>query len=380
MDLMDAKKVKCCSRDTINSFPDEILAKIISFLPTKRAASTCLVSKRWRNLFALMFQLFSSQHHLDLDYSDLVYPEEGKRERKDVEKSFGDFVDKTLSSYNSIIKKLSLKCPRSCLHTEIDQWLSHALERGGVVDLDMRIPIGFTRVQSKWPSVFTIKTLVKLTLEIELGPERISFYPLVFLPVLKSLFLHTAWYTCEDLCYKMFPILEELSLQHLRGLPVNYPTLRRQRRESKVYYISHKTLKRLTSHYNNSLDNCRHMRFDTPSLVYLDYSGFAPTSTSTANFLDSLVEAKLDVFLDSNLHHDVNLRQTDEVLVDLSTIMNWMRNVKTLSLSSLLLLLRICIQVVEDYLSSQTLLSFILRVIQKKVGMCLGVCSTNLQS
>ncbi|EFH54854.1 predicted protein [Arabidopsis lyrata subsp. lyrata] len=76
------------------------------------------------------------------------------------------------------------------------------------------------------------------------------------------------------------------------------------------------------------------MRFNTPSLVYLDYSGFAPTSSSIANFLDSLVEAKLDVILDSNLHHDVTLRQKDGVLVDLSTIMNWMRNVKTLSLSS----------------------------------------------
>ncbi|XP_019099808.1 PREDICTED: LOW QUALITY PROTEIN: putative F-box/LRR-repeat protein At5g25860 [Camelina sativa] len=315
---MDAKKVKSGSRDAIiNSFSDEILAKILSFLPTKRAASTSLISRRWRYLFPLMFQLFASQHHLHFDYSDLVYPEEGKSEREDVQESFRDFVYKTLSRCNSV-KKLSLKCPRSSATTETDQWLRRVLERGDVMDLDLRFPVGFTRSQVIWPtSVFTIKTLVKLTyIEIERGPHRTGF-PKVFLPVLKSLFLHAVWYACDTLCYSMLPgcpILEELFVNYC-STPVYDRT---------IYSISHKTLKRLTLNYNNNIEHCRIMRFNTPSLIYLDFSGSAPTPCSTAKFVDSLVEAKLDV----------ELKRQYEAYMNLCTIMSWMRNVKTLSLAS----------------------------------------------
>ncbi|EOA27063.1 hypothetical protein CARUB_v10023158mg [Capsella rubella] len=331
---MDAKKVKSGgSRDAIiNSLPDEVLAKILSFLPTKRAVSTSLISRRWRNLFPLMLQLFASQHHFYLDDSDLDYPEEGKRERKDVEKSYKDFVDKTLSGCNPI-KKLVLRCPRSCPHTEIDQWLHHVHERG-VVDLDLRFPIGFRgRWQTTCPTfVFTIKTLVKLRIEIERGPERSNTCPNVCLPVLKSLFLHADEATCEILCTKMLPacpILEELSLNYCRS-PFEF--------QRSVFGISHETLKRLTLNYNNTIPFCRIMKFNTPSLVYLDFSGSAPTPISTAKFLDSLVEAKLDVFLDSVFEltkQGVKVRRPDyEAFVNLCIIMDWMRNVKILSLSS----------------------------------------------
>lgn len=160
-----------------------------------------------------MIQLFASQHHFYLNDSDLVYNEEVKRESEDVKKSYKDFVDKTLSGCNSI-KKLSLKCHRSFAHTETDQWVRHALEQG-VLNLDLRFPMCFTRWQMRWPpSVFTNKTLVKLTLGIELGPNPMLSCKEVFLPVLKSLFLHIVWYTCEYLCNRMLPVV-----QYLRNYP-----------------------------------------------------------------------------------------------------------------------------------------------------------------
>lgn len=133
------------SRDAANSLPDEILAKILSFLPTKRAASTSLLSKRWRTLFPLMLHLFASdQHHLYLDDSDLLYhneaEEEGKREigKDHLRQSFKLFVDKTLSGCNPI-KKLSLKYQHGFICFALtDQWVRKALERG-VVDLDLRL-------------------------------------------------------------------------------------------------------------------------------------------------------------------------------------------------------------------------------------------------
>ncbi|CAH2058985.1 unnamed protein product [Thlaspi arvense] len=149
MCLRDTKNVESGSGDAFISLPDEILAKILSFLPTKRAASTSLISKRWRHLFPLMNHLFASQHRLDLDDSDLVYPDEGKRERRIAahwsfrnrkiashHHSFRNFVEKTLSG-SKTIKKLSLNCQYGVLSCDIiDQWLRKALERG-VVDLDL---------------------------------------------------------------------------------------------------------------------------------------------------------------------------------------------------------------------------------------------------
>ncbi|VVB03566.1 unnamed protein product [Arabis nemorensis] len=319
MSLMEANRIKFSSRDAISSFPDEILARILLFLPTKQAIITCLLSKRWRNLFPLMIHLFGSQHRFDIDDSDLVDPEKTcKRESKVVHQSFKDFVDKTLFGFTSI-KKLSLK--RQNVLTGLDlteQWIRNALERG-LVDLDLRLYTSLAHEARHLPSsVFSNKTLVKLTLGLDLGDHR-RLYPKVFLPMLKSLFIHEVWFRGEGLCRLMLPncpILEELALHCLCGKPDGLV---------EPFFISHKTLKRLTVHYNNCLKSSRFMRFNTPSLVSFNYSGFAPILNLSDSFLDSLIEAKLDVHTHEN--YDVYSHLYSKTI-------NGMCNVKTLSLSS----------------------------------------------
>ncbi|CAN7054439.1 unnamed protein product, partial [Brassica oleracea var. botrytis] len=73
---------------------DEILGKILSLVPTKVAASTSVLSKRWRNLLGLIDSLCFEE------------PEEAASGSH----RFFDFVDKTfaLLSESPIIKKLSL--------------------------------------------------------------------------------------------------------------------------------------------------------------------------------------------------------------------------------------------------------------------------------
>ncbi|CAA7044316.1 unnamed protein product [Microthlaspi erraticum] len=316
------------SRDAINSLTDEILAKILSHLPTKRAVSTSVLSKRWRNLFPLMNHLFAPQHHFCLDDSDLLYPEvkiddttKARERQQDVHQRFRDFVGKTLSGSNTI-KKLSLKCQDG--HISTDEWIRIALDKG-LVDLDLRLTTSVHHEAACLLNslVFTNKTLVKLTLGIEIGPIIIEILK-VCLPVLKSLVLHGFWFICEKLCRRMLPgcpVLEELSLHYyLGGYEHTQPS-------SPYLYVSHKTLKKLTVHANNCVDVCASTTFDTPSLVYIDYSGHAPLEyeVRTAKPLVSLVEAKLDV----------DVPEMHRSSVYLSWIFIWASNVKNLSLSSL---------------------------------------------
>ncbi|XP_048615847.1 putative F-box/LRR-repeat protein At5g25860 [Brassica napus] len=50
-------KLESLSEDVISSLQDDILTHILSFLPTKQALFTSILSKRWRNLFTMMMHL-----------------------------------------------------------------------------------------------------------------------------------------------------------------------------------------------------------------------------------------------------------------------------------------------------------------------------------
>ncbi|XP_010468632.1 PREDICTED: putative F-box/LRR-repeat protein At3g44080 [Camelina sativa] len=77
------------STTSIDSLPDDLLVQMLSFLPTKQAASTSLLSKRWKTLFSLC-------HNLDCDDSIFFHPEKSKR------KGFRHFVYRTLDSQGAL--------------------------------------------------------------------------------------------------------------------------------------------------------------------------------------------------------------------------------------------------------------------------------------
>ncbi|XP_023635290.1 putative F-box/LRR-repeat protein At5g25860 [Capsella rubella] len=322
MDSMAMKKVKYWSRDGISSLPDEMLALILSNLPTKSAASTTILSRRWRTLFSLMNHLFASQHHLEFDQSYFLYGKQGKRPRQstqgETEESFRAFVEKTLSCRNKPIKKFSLKY-REDKEYYIDQtnrWISNALERGDLDELDLRIKTTWTCLPPRpLPcGVFKNKTLVKLTLGTELcvGTES----PEVFLPLLRTLFLDTVYVLREDFLSSMLqgcPLLEDLSLIYVH---VNH-----EEAPPQPNFISHKTLKRLTIRTHSQLFD-----FDTPSLVEHDYSFNSRCFSVSARFLyiDSLVKARLDLALvqgvkrhptqNCNLSKEIGLMRNVDIL------------------------------------------------------------------
>ncbi|KAG7559280.1 Leucine-rich repeat 2 [Arabidopsis thaliana x Arabidopsis arenosa] len=259
---MDAKSfVRTCSRDAISWLPDEVLGKILSSLSTKQAASTSVLSKKWRYMFTLVD---------NLDFDDSFSNNN----------SFKSFVDRTLALQRDFpIKKFSLKChirkDNEWQKVYVGRLISHVVKRG-VLEIELRIK---DRGPYRLPhQLFASKTLVRLSLRLFLG-KLPSF---VSLPSLKFLYIDAIVVKHEDLLCKLLagcPVLEELSLL-LKCISIMPNT------------ISSPSLKRLSVHYTCRIFNSS-LSFDLPNLVYLNYSGFSLCDYPQVN-LESLIEAKLD--------------------------------------------------------------------------------------
>lgn len=171
------------------------------------------------------------------------------------------------------------------------KWISKAMEKG-VSDLDLRI---YMHLMYEPPcllpnTVFINNTLVKLTLgtELCLGNAPLEY---VGLPLLKSLFLHTVWFSDDAICDVMFdgcPELEELYIHHIyiedRDREFNTP-----------HYLGHDNIKKLTVHYNNDVQAPRVLSIYTPNLVYLDYSDYLTCLYESENHFNDLLEARLNL-------------------------------------------------------------------------------------
>ncbi|RID66658.1 hypothetical protein BRARA_D01780 [Brassica rapa] len=120
-------------RDSISSLPDEVLGKVLSLLPTKQAASTLVLSKRWRNLLSLVDSLDLSD-----DATATGDPS-----------GFPDFVDKTLAllTNSSIIKRFSLRCEHTHDASRVDNWIRTVLERRSFSELHLESVTSRARAQ-----------------------------------------------------------------------------------------------------------------------------------------------------------------------------------------------------------------------------------------
>uniref|UniRef100_A0A1J3IKV5 F-box/LRR-repeat protein n=1 Tax=Noccaea caerulescens TaxID=107243 RepID=A0A1J3IKV5_NOCCA len=255
------------SRDIINGLPDPLISHILSFLPTKEAASSSVLSKRWRFLFASVTNLdFKSNGDDDVAST-----------------SFMDFVERVLALQGSApINRFSLDCSDYPDVDRVTSWILNVLKRG-VSDFDLSL--------SEYPlppEIFVSKTLVKLKLgpgnDLTLGEDVED----VFLPMLKTLDIDSVVFEEEGVGFAKLlsgcPVLGELALMNIGW------------ENWKSCSVSVTTLKRLTFSCDDDDsdfdENPNSVSIDTPNLEYLEYSDTIADKYPKVNF-DSLVEAHI---------------------------------------------------------------------------------------
>ncbi|CAA0387375.1 unnamed protein product [Arabidopsis thaliana] len=333
------------SKDMINVLPDALLCHILSFLTTKEAASTSLLSRRWRYLLAFV---------PNLEFDDSVYLHRDKRvkntlhekgfvgfvllvnnKRKKLSTSFPDFVDRILALQgNSPLDKFSLKMVDG--HDPVDPdsvvpWIHKVLVRG-VSDLHLVVDMNEWTSDPLPSRIFLSETLVKLTIKIRDGPFIDVKH--VHLPKLKTLYLQSVMFDENDIGFRKLlsgcPVLEELVLDGMGSCVWT------------SFTVSVATLKRLTFccqkmssfGYMHDDENPNNVSFDTPNLVYLEYAQVIANNYPKVNF-DLLVEAKIDIWMTVDQIREVRLRKNEVncMVGNATDFIVGLRNVRVLYLS-----------------------------------------------
>ncbi|CAL9225267.1 unnamed protein product [Arabidopsis halleri] len=298
-------------RDVISSLPEDISCHILSFLSTKEAASTSVLSRKWRYLFAFV-------PNLDLDDSVYLNP----RNKTDISTSFMDFVDRVLALQGNFpLHKFSLKIGDGVDPVRITPWIHNVLDRG-VSDLYLHL-----NLESEFllPSkVYLSKTLVRLKL-------RFGLYPTidvedVHLPNLKSLYIESTHFEKHGIGLSKLlsgcPMLEDLVLDDISWCIWDFAS------------VSVPTLRKLTFCWEERDEFPKSVLLDTPNLVYLKFTDTVAGKYPKVNF-DSLVEAHIDLRLLKPIL--INYHQgygENDMVGNATDFMMRICNVKTLYLSA----------------------------------------------
>ncbi|XP_065862318.1 F-box/FBD/LRR-repeat protein At4g26340-like isoform X2 [Euphorbia lathyris] len=277
--LKDEQCIECTCVDIIDrisKFPDEILGKILSYLPTKEAVATSVLSKRWEHLWTLTS---------DLDFSDnwlMQYKDENDRMIKMM--SFLKYVDRVIFYHCGMdIRKCDMSFYSEYVASSVYNWI-FAMITCNVQQLSLccfEYKRG-TYYQLPW-MLFSSNTLVVLRIS---GTFVINLPTDVCLPCLKLLQIEYSDFVDDVSMERLFsscPVLEELTIRGMKnGL--------------KIMNISVPSLKRLT--ISVGLFTTVQTNINAPYLEYVEIhhgEENAPRRYSV-NFTSSLIHAKLEGF------------------------------------------------------------------------------------
>ncbi|XP_006412145.2 F-box/LRR-repeat protein At4g14103 [Eutrema salsugineum] len=276
--------------DRISGLPDDVVFHIFSFLSTTEAASTSALAKRWRFVFA-------NAHNLDFDISldpkNEILPREGASRCMvlgNQKNPFDNVVDRALKTRRGAkLNRFSLKTKQygdpSLKHC-VSRWILGALDCA-VSDLNLIMNCD-SELDFLLPSnMFNSKTLATLRIKnedqfVSIGVEDFD------LPMLKTLSLVRVLFRKEEIGFENLiagcKLLEELELEQIWSCLWKY------------FSVASTSLKRFTFFSEQDHSVPTSVSFDTPYLIYLDYTEIHALKYPKVN-LDSLVEARINLRL-----------------------------------------------------------------------------------
>ncbi|KAK9706669.1 hypothetical protein RND81_07G143500 [Saponaria officinalis] len=274
-----------CS-DRISRLPDDLLGHILSFLPTRCAVRTSILSTRWRYLFTLT---------TCLSFNDA--PCFGRLDRSDrieATRRFKEFVEKVLELHRiSPICKFSLVCQDTYDASDLNRWFSNALQKG-VQELHYELS-DQCDCAPDYDGFFTCESLTSLKM-IGRWHYGIEIPLSARLPKLKVLRLDRILFLDFNSVERLFsscPLLEELTLKTCEC-------------DFDGHFI-HRTrmLKVLT------IEQCRFLmgtvEIDAPNLAYLTYtSNVGVNIVPSWKYSSSFVSAELRFFCSTYDDFDTN--------------------------------------------------------------------------
>ena len=186
--------------DRISNLPCKVLCHILSFLPTKHAVATSVLSTKWKNIWALV-PILDFEDSLLLHEENLLNKPVG-----DLRVSFSSFVDRVLILHKAPrLHWFRLKCAQNYESSHVNAWIYQALRRY-VQKLDLCVP-------TVHGALFRSESLVYL----KLGTNFVLNVPAsVLLPSLKTLHLNSIEFSDDASTHKLIsscPVLEQLFIE-----------------------------------------------------------------------------------------------------------------------------------------------------------------------
>ncbi|KAI3900616.1 hypothetical protein MKW92_011762 [Papaver armeniacum] len=257
--------------DKISDLPDELIHHILSFVPTKCAMSTCILSKRWK---------YISNSIPTLDFRGWRAVKSTAKQKRLETQQFMDFLDTVLCLHDKPnIKKFYLSWDAFPDEPRVNKWISIVIKRK-VEELFLKAsPI----TSFIFPlSLFTCDSLTVLDLDgFKLNVPKTVCFPTLKLLRLSSMQLVNGM--SPNHLLSNCPILEELSLMSCDGF--RYEGL----------CIANPSLKRLNIWYGIFRETA--VKICAPNLTTIRYGKEVPTDFIIDNF-PSLVEADIDIYYD----------------------------------------------------------------------------------
>ncbi|RHN66629.1 putative F-box domain, FBD domain, leucine-rich repeat domain, L domain-containing protein [Medicago truncatula] len=202
--MKSSSRLSIARADKISNLPDSILCHILSFISTKQAAITSVLSKRWRPLWRSVLALnFNSN-----DFKTFV--------------RFVRVINSTMKQRDITepIQSFRLKCPKysSFDQKNLNQFVKFVLQRG-IQNFYLHLP-ETCKIQTKLPhNILCCRTLEVLKLK---SIMMVDFSHLVDidLPCVKTLHLSRVYFGCHEHVMKLLsscPIIEDLKTKCLHA-------------------------------------------------------------------------------------------------------------------------------------------------------------------